>query len=416
LGAAALASAFSVQGQSRKLQLGVIGCGWYGGVDLKAAYEAGDVECSAICDVDDEQMTTFAATVEKVQSKKPAQFKDYRKMLAAGGFDALIIATPPHWHALQYIDAAKAKIPTYLEKPMAYDPRECQAMVKAWKETGTITQVGFQRRKSDAFQAVKKYLAEGNAGKIVQVDAQIHYTAGAPEDKLKVQPVPASLDWETWCGPAPLLEYRPHIARMGWRLEKHIGNGHLVDWGIHLIDAARVMMGETMPRAFESMGGLYHYAGKITTPDTLSAQMDFAYAPLTWRHRLWGAVEYAPEFSNGVFFFGEKETVFVTDGRWVVMPKGRDAQRRETKATVQGNAMQVAHLREFLDAVRDKRQPSCTPEDAAMSTASVQLATLAYDVKSRLEWDASAWQVRNHPMAARMVKREYRKGLKHPWA
>ena len=108
---------------------------------------------------------------------------------------------------------------------------------------------------------------------------------------------------------------------MNWRLEKTTGHGHLVDWGIHLIDAARVILGEGTPRTVSAAGGLYYLKDKITTPDVLTAHFEFASCPLTWRHRIWGAEEYAPEIANGIFFYGEKETIFVTDDRWEVIPQ-----------------------------------------------------------------------------------------------
>ncbi len=117
-----------------KIKIGLIGCGWYGLVDLKAAFKVGGVECIAMCDVDSEHLATSAAEIEGLQGFKPATFKDYRQLLEVPELQAVIIATPPHWHALPFIAALERGVDIYCEKPLAYDIRECQAMVEASKK------------------------------------------------------------------------------------------------------------------------------------------------------------------------------------------------------------------------------------------------------------------------------------------
>lgn len=406
-------AAAAAQGQEKKLRLGVIGCGWYGGVDMRAAWEAGGVEFTALCDVDSQHLEETAAAAEKLQGTKPRTFKHYQEMLAANLLDAVIIATPPHWHALPFIAACERKLAIYEEKPLAYDVREGQAMIAAWKKAANIVQVGFQRRQSEAFSAARDHIRAGHAGRIVQVDVNIHYTA-QPLDNTPQQPPPA-LDWELWCGPAPRLPYSPNAGHKSWRLEQSIGNGHLVDWGIHYIDATRYTLGLGMPKAVTAAGGIYQYKGRITTPDTLTAHFEFDECPVVWRHRLWGAVERDPEFQQGVTFYGEKETIFVTDQRWVVLPKGRDAQRRTTESKPAVD-LGLRHMREFLAAVRAGRQPGCSPEDAWRSTASVQLAMIAYRAGRTLQWDEKTARIINDAAANRMLKRDYRPPYRHPHA
>jgi predicted dehydrogenase len=286
-------------------------------------------------------------------------------------------------------------------------------MVNAWKKAGNIVQVGFQRRQSEAFKAVRDYVKAGNAGRIVQADVNIHYTA-QPLDNTAQAP-PATLDWELWSGPAPKLPYSPNIGHKSWRLEQTTGNGHLVDWGIHPMDATRMMLGLGMPKSVTAMGGLYAYKGRITTPDTLTAHFEFEECPVVWRHRLWGAVERDPEFANGVTLYGEKETVFVTDQRWVVMPKGKEAQRRVTE-TKPPTDLGLKHMQEFLAAVRSGKPAPCTPEEGFRSTTTVQLAMIAYRAGRTIEWDAQTEKITNDPAANKMLKREYRAPYKHPGA
>jgi len=394
----------------RKIKLGLIGCGWYGMVDLKAALKVGGVEPVALCDVDSEHLTKSADEVEKRCGKRPQTFKLYEELLKMPGLEAVIIATQPHWHALQFIAALERRLDIYCEKPLSYDVREGRAMVDAAQKAGRIVQIGFQRRQSAAFQAVRQRIQSGESGRIVCVEATINYTAGTKDPTP--QPPPAALDWELWCGPAPKIPYSPQVGHMNWRLEKEFGQGHLVDWGIHLVDATRVILGDAMPKTVSAGGGLYEMKDKITTPDVLTAHFEFATCPLTWRHRIWGAEEYTPEVSNGIFFYGEKETIFATDDRWVSIPRGKGKEREahEVKADAGG-----LHMAEFLSAVRSRKQPGCQPQDAYLSTSTVKLAMIAYETGSRIEWDAQQEQIVGNPTAAKLLRREYRKPWVHPY-
>jgi len=394
----------------RKIKLGLIGCGWYGMVDVKAAFKAGGVEIIALCDVDSDHLEKSATEIATLQGSRPRTFKLHEELLATPGIETVIIATPPHWHALQLIAAVERGLDVYCEKPLAYDIREGRAMVDAATKTDRIVQIGFQRRQNAAFQAVRRFIAAGELGRIVQVEVQINYTAGllsaAPE------PPPASLDWDRWCGPGPLIPYSPQVGHKNWRLEKTTGHGHLVDWGIHLIDAARFILGVTAPRAVTATGGIYQLQGRITTPDTLTAVFEFDRCPLTWRHRLWGAEEFTPETSNGLFFYGEKGTVFATDNKWIHLPRGKNADRRVTEAKTDAGTL---HMAEFLEAVRQRRPAGCTIADAHLSTTAVKLAMIAYDTGARIAWDAKAEQIVGHAEAAKLLQRAYRAPWRHPY-
>jgi len=411
VGALAASSYVSLAAEDRKLRLGLIGAGWYGMVDVEAAFKVGGVEVVAVCDVDSEHLQQSAAQIARKQGTPPKTFKHYADLLALPGLDAVIIATPPHWHALPFLAALERGLDVYCEKPLAYDIREGRAMVKAAKESGRIVQIGFQRRQNEAMQQARDYLQAGNAGDIVQVEVQIHYTAGMLD--ATPQAPPASLDWDLWCGPAPKLPYSPQIGHKSWRLENEYGHGHLVDWGIHLIDATRWMLGETTPRTVQAAGGIYRLQDKITTPDVLTAHFEFAKCPVTWRHRIWGAAEYSPEVANGIFFYGDKETVFVTDNKWIVVAKDPKAERKVNEVRTDAG---TKHMADFLTAVRTRKSPLVTTEDGFFSTTTVQLAMIAYEVGAKISWDAASEQIRDNPSAAKLLRREYRAPWKHPAA
>ncbi|HUX97634.1 MAG TPA: Gfo/Idh/MocA family oxidoreductase [Bacteroidales bacterium] len=413
-GSAAMASTIYLPGfsQDRKLKIGLIGAGWYGMVDIKAALKTGGVDVVALCDVDSAHLNSSADEIEKLQGRRPKIFKFYQELLDIKGLEAVFIGTIPHWHALQFIAACNKGLDIYCEKPLAYDIMEGIAMVNAANKTGTIIQVGFQRRQSKAFAKTKELIESGKIGHVHQVMAQIHYIP-VLEDTT-IQSPPETLDWDEWCGPAPKLDYRPNIGHKAWRLEKEYGNGHLVDWGIHHIDIIRRIMGEGMPMDFYTKGGINELKGKITTPDTLTSFMTFPEFQLVWQHRLWGTGEANREFNNGIFFHGDKGSLFAEDSRVTIFPAGRDAQKEVL--SIPTEMMQEKHVENFLLAVRnkDKRLLTCTPEDAFQSTATVQLAMISYYTGTAVKWDIDKKEIIGNAEASKQLKREYRGKLVHP--
>jgi len=411
---AALVSAFHVPSfsQDRKLKIGLIGSGWYGMVITKAALSVGGVEVVSICDVDTEHLKSSADELENLQGSRPKEFKDYQDLLDQKGLEAVFIGTPPHWHALQFIAACEKGLDVYCEKPLAYDIKEGLAMIRAAEKAGNIVQIGFQRRQSEAFKKAKELIQNGKAGKIHQIGAQIHYNP-VLEDTT-IQAPPPSLDWDTWCGPAPKLDYRPNIGHKAWRLEKEYGNGHLVDWGIHHIDIIRRIMEFDMPTSFHANGGLYELKDKITTPDTLNVVMNFEECPVVWQHRLWGSGDLNTQFNNGVFFYGDKATIFASDRKLVIMPAGRNQQQEVMDIPTEG--MQENHVADFLNAVKAKNKDllSCRITDAFHSTATVQLAMISYYTGSAIKWDMNNKEIVDNDQAASLLARNYRSNYERP--
>ena len=167
-----------------------------------------------------------------------------------------------------------------------------------------------------------------------------------------------------------------------------------------------------MPKRVTADGGIYHLKDKITTPDTLTAHFEFDRLPVVWRHRLWGSTEYAPETDNGIFFYGDEGTVFAADRTWTVIPKGKKRERQQHEAPADLGRL---HMANFLDAVRTGAPVACPIEDAARSTAMVQLAMIAYETQSVVKWDQDAEAIVDNPDAARLLKRDYRAPYKHPY-
>lgn len=398
--------------QGKGLKIGLIGSGWYGMVIAKAALQAGGVEITAVCDVDSKHLKESVLELESLQGSKPKEFKDYHDLLDEQGLDAVLIGTPPHWHALQFVAACEKGLPVYCEKPLSYDVEEGKAMVTAARKAGNIVQIGFQRRQSKAFQKAKELMDHGEIGRVRQIGAQIHYHPGNQD--TTIQDPPPSLDWDAWCGPAPKLPYSPAIGHMNWRLEKEYGNGHLVDWGIHHIDIIRTIMDFDMPESIRAFGSLDVLKGKITTPDTLLATMNFKDCPVIWQHRLWGSGDPTPQFNNGILFYGEKGTLFAEDNKLILIPT--DGKREQQVIDIPTPDMQERHLAEFIQAVKakDKSLISCNVEDAFRSTATVQLAMISYETGSDVQWNTSRNTISGNDKTMQLLARPYRQGYKRP--
>ncbi len=414
LGSAALFTSVHTKGisQDRKLKFGLIGAGWYGMVIAQAALKAGGAEFVAVCDVDSAHLDTSARQLASAQGSEPRKFANYKELLDMKGLDGVFIGTPPHWHALQFIAACEKGLNVYLEKPLSYDIREGLAMVEAANKAGNIVQVGFQRRQSGAFKKAKEMIEAGTVGDIRQISAQIHYNPGRQD--ATIQAPPSTLNWDEWCGPAPKLDYRPSIGHKAWRLEKEYGNGHLVDWGIHLIDAIRMVMGEAMPTEFYSKGGIYEFKDQITTPDTLTANFAFEKAPVVWQHRFWGIFDPNRDFNNGVLFHGTKGTLFSSDSKLLLYSPSKPGSP-ETVA-IDNVDMQLQQVAAFVEAVRsdNRKLITCDPADAFRSSATVQLAMISYNTGSLVKWDAAKNEIVGNSEASKLMSRPYRDGYKHP--
>jgi hypothetical protein len=166
-----------------------------------------------------------------------------------------------------------------------------------------------------------------------------------------------------------------------------------------------------MPLSIQSSGGIYYLKDKITTPDILNVHFDFKTCPVIWQHRLWGAREYTPQLSNGIFFYGEKGTVFLTDDRWVSMA---NEQGSEAKVHDVRSDAGLLMMQDFLQAVRMRKQSSCIPEDGFNSTSTVQLAMIALAAGQKIHWDCENGEIMDNPESAKLLKRNYRSPWIHP--
>src|SRR3982751_6514651 len=193
-----------------------VSSGCWGMNILREAMRAGASRVIALCDVDDNQLKPAAEAVERLAGERPKRYRDYRELLATEKPEIVIVATPDHWHPLITIAAVGAGAHVYVEKPIGHTVNEGRAMVKAARDHDRVVQVGTHRRVSPHNVSGMKFLKEGKAGKISMVRAFVHYAGDAGTPTPDSEP-PKGLDWDMWCGPAPLRPFNKAIHPKGFR-------------------------------------------------------------------------------------------------------------------------------------------------------------------------------------------------------
>ncbi len=273
-------------------RVGLIGTGWYGKCDLFRLIQVEPVEVVSLCDVDSKMLAECAeitATRQK-SGKTPRTYSDYRKMLAEKDLDLVLIDTPDHWHALPMIEACKAGLDVWVQKPISVDIAEGQAMLAAARKYDRVVQVGTQRRSTPhLIEAKKKFIDEDKLGKIAYAEVYCYYHMRTRENPPDTMP-PENLDYEMWTGPAPMRPYNKLVHPRSWRAFTEYGNGIVGDMCIHMLDMVRWMLDLGWPTSVSSEGGIFvDKNSKANISDTQSATFQFDELPIVWTHRTWGA-------------------------------------------------------------------------------------------------------------------------------
>ena len=431
LGAAARpAPAFDDQ---KKRRVGLIGCGWYGKIDLLRLIQVSPVDVVSLCDVDRNMLADAAEIVStrQLSKKKPRTFRDYRQMLAEKDLDIVLIGTPDHWHALAMIEAAKSGADIYVQKPISADVAEGRAMVAAARKYGRVVQVGTQRRSTPhLIEARDRFLSPGKLGKIGLVEIYCYYHMRATANPPDTAP-PANLDYEMWTGPAPMRPYNSLVHPRGWRAFMEYGNGIVGDMCVHMLDMTRWMLNLGWPTRIASTGGiLVDKASKADISDTQTATFDFPDLRVVWQHRSWGQPP-DEKYPWAATFYGEKGTlkagVFGYD--FTPMGAGQAVHRDVTyeleqypeDKTEKDLERHVApaerhHMLNLLASIDARTKPVADIEQGYISTASCILANNAMQLGRTLAWDPQSHTVIGDEEANRMLHRPYRAPWIHPEA
>jgi predicted dehydrogenase len=411
--------------------VGLIGCGWYGKIDLLRLIQVSPVEVVSLCDVDQHMLADAANKVAARQASKktPRTFSDYRQMLKERDLDIVLIAPPDHWHALIMIEAVKSGVDVWVQKPISADVMEGAAMLEAARAQDRVVQVGLQRRSTPHIvEAKERFLDEGKLGKIAMVEIYCYYHMRATQNPPDTDP-PPYFDYEMWTGPAPMRPYNKLVHPRTWRAFMEYGNGIVGDMCVHMLDMTRWMLGLGWPTRVASTGGiLVDKASKANISDTQLATFDFGGLRVVWQHRSWGEAP-DPKYPWGATFYGDKGTLKVSVYSYDFIPVGggqpvhRDVtyefDRYPEDRTEKDLETHVApairyHMLNFLKAIDTRGRPISDIEQGYISTASCILANNAMKLGRTLEWDPNKRQVVSDEEADRLLRRPYRGPWIHP--
>jgi predicted dehydrogenase len=416
LAASAAFSAGPILGadKPRKYRTALIGSGWWGRNILRCAMEAGESQVVALCDVDQNQLSGAAEEVTKLSGDKPKLHKDYRELLDREKPEIVIVATPDHWHALPTIAALKAGVHVYLEKPIGHTINEGRAMVKAARQQDRVVQVGTHRRVSPHNKSGMEFLKSGKVGKIGMVRAFVHYPGG-PGEKTPDSEPPSGLDWDMWCGPAPLRPFNKRIHPGGFRQFLDYANGQLGDWGIHWLDQILWWTEEKYPKTVYSTGGRPIRRDTPDAPDTQVVSFEFESFTAVWEHRLYAGNE-AEKHSIGCYFYGTEGTFHMgwQDG-WTFHPSSGKSVVHEDPQLDKPDDQNIRALwADFLQAIKTKKRPVCDIEIGHRSTNMALLGMLSLKLGRSVAWDGEKEVIRNDPEANKLLSRPYRAPWEYP--
>ncbi len=400
-----------------KYRVALIGTGWWGTNILRVAMESGASKVVAMADVDQNQLEPAAQEVEKLSGDQPKKYKDYRELLAEQKPDIAIVATPDHWHALIAIAAMKAGAHVYVEKPISHTILEGRAMVKAARDYGRVVQVGLHRRASPHNRSGMEFLKSGKAGKIGMVRAFVHYPGG-PGEVTPDSPPPVGLDWDMWCGPAPLRPFNKAIHPKGFRGFLDYANGTLGDWGVHWMDQILWWTEEKFPRKVYSTGGRHIKRDNTEAPDTQVAAFEFDAFTAVWEHRQYAGNE-AEKTNLGCYFYGTEGTFHMgwLDG-WTFYPSDRNKPviHEEPKLHKPDDQNIPELWADFLESIKTGRRPVCDIEIGHRSTNMSLLGMLSLKLGRSIRWDGEKETVVGDHEANKLLARAYRMPWHYPKA
>jgi predicted dehydrogenase len=378
LGAASwtAASYSRVLGANDRVRTGVIGCGGRGQHVMGVFQKNSSVAITAVCDI-------YAARTDQAQQKAPgaAGFREHSKLLESREVDAVLIATPDHWHAQTAIDALNAGKDVYVEKPLTLRIEEGPPIVRAARINNRICQVGMQRRSSRAYaEAKERWVKTGRIGKVTLARTWwhgngAHLRVAPPELKQR----PSNLDWARYLGPVKWRDWDP---QQYWNFRAYLefGGGQVTDLFTHWIDMVHYFLDEEIPTSGVAAGGIYHYKDGRTAPDTVNVLLEYP-----GKFNATFDATLAPGLSGtGMELCGTKGRVFIGGGfEFHPAEKGAPAEKIEPE---RGDSTQ-AHVDNFIDCVRSRKLPNADVLIGHRSAQASHLGNIAYVEKRRLKFD-----------------------------
>jgi len=362
-----------------------------------------NVEVAVLCDVDQNLEAGARKAVCDLSGRDVRWEADFRRVLDDSSIDAVVIATPDHWHAIMGVLACQAGKDVYLEKPVSHTIEEGQRLVIAARKFGRVMQTGLQQRSGSHFQSAVELVQSGKLGQVRLAKAWFA-NARKPIGHRREDVSPTGLDYDLWLGPAPTHAFTSNRSHYNWRAFWDYGTGELGNWGVHLLDVARWGLGVDLPQRVSASGGKYVFDDDQETPDTLHATFSYPQHTILWEHRSW--TNHGLEGrGSGVSFHGERGTLVVDRSGWKVY----DSDERLTSDT---SEQSKAHLRNFLECVRSRWTPTADIEIGHVSTTLCHLGNIAWRVGHEVSFDVATQTFGADSAANALLTKSYRA----PWS
>ena len=400
-------TAIKAAGANERIRVGVIGCRNRGHQNAATFSRIGRFEIVSLCDCDQAMLDRGMGELEKTLPKKPRLERDFRRLLDDKGIDAIINATPDHWHGLITVLALEAGKHVYVEKPASHTILDGKAMVAAQRKHPTlVVEVGTQQRSGPHFLEAKAFIAAGGLGTVGFARAWFTAHRGTVPIIPDTAP-PAGFDYDMWLGPAPFRPYNEKKTHYNWHFMRDLGTGDMGNWGAHWIDSIRHLLDLDVPTAVMATGGTYVEHDAKEFPDTQTVLFEYPNLTLLWELREW-----SPYPVNGMPYGaeirGEKGTLLIDRGRWTFHPRDGDVQQHP------GQEQEQAHAMNFADCIAGIAKPAAGIEEGHKTCVLLHLGNIATSLRRRLEWDAVAETIHNDPDAVTLMGRDYRPPWKMP--
>ena len=409
-GVLALTSNSGAQGASDTVSLGVIGPGGMGSNLLRSFASMKDVRITHVCDIDSQRAAQAAQAVQKLSNHTPKVEPDLRKVLDDKSVDAVVIATPDHWHAPATILACDAGKHVYVEKPASHNIREGRLMVEAARRNKKVVQVGTQGRSTPHVIEAMNFMHSGAIGEILVAKAWNSQKRGNIGRQKPTDP-PAHIDYDTWIGPAPFMPFQSNRFHSVWRWWFNFGTGDMGNDGVHDLDVAKWGLGvdTTHPTSIAALGGKYFFDDDQQFPDTQYVVFEYAAdgrkKQLIFEQRIWSP--YVQEgLENGTAYYGTKGHLILDRKSGYQAFEGNKPLKQFTG----GKLESTPHHRNFLDCIRSNAQktPNADINIGHHSAALCHLGNIATRLSRTLRFNPQAEQIESDQEANALIRRQYR--------
>ncbi len=374
-----------------------------------------DVQITHVCDVESNILQKFADRTEKSMGYKVPTEKDFRKVLAAADVDAITIATPDHWHAPMAIAGVQAGKHVYVEKPCSHNPAEGAMLVEARNKSGKLVQMGTQQRSSPHTIKIVKQIHDGLIGRAYAANAWYANTRKSI-GVGKPAPVPATLDWDLWQGPAPRVAYTDNVQPYNWHWFNRWGTGETLNNGTHEVDVSRWALGVDLPNSITASGGRYAYNDDWQFYDTLTVGFAYDDKMISWDNKCCNGMK-TYNRDRGSVILGTTGSVLIDRGGYEVYDlKGKKTDEFKVGASsasqdlVGADSMTDLHFANFIAGIRTGEKLNAPIEVGNVAVTMLQLANVAWEKKRELRLDPKTGKIQNDPEAMKLWGRDYEKG------